>query len=285
MQHEIDELKRELRHARRRHLSPNSELSSEETDGASYRRRSRTPPSETFSYDEEYHHRRRYKSPPCRGLGNDTMNKALSQVSKSPFMRNIEGASLPRRFHQPTFTIYNGRTDPVEHVSYFNQRMAVHSKDETLMCKVFPSNLGSVAMRWFNGLRANSIDSFKKLTRAFGARFITCNRIPRPLRSLLSMSMREGETLKAYFNRYWEMFNEIDRNCDNVAISTFKAGLPAEHDLRKSLTGKPVTSVRQLMDQIDKYRRVEEDQIQGKGKAKVTPQERRDFRSDWYNNN
>ena len=50
--------------------------------------------------------------------------------------------------------------------------------------------------------RANSIDSFKKLTRAFGARFITCNRVPQPLGSLLSMSMREGETLKAYSDRY-----------------------------------------------------------------------------------
>ena len=65
-----------------------------------------------------------------------------------------------------------------------------------------------------------------------------------------------------------------------MAISTFKAGFPTEHGLKKSLTGKPVTSVRQLMDQIDKYRRVEEDQLQGKGKAKVIPRERRDFRSD-----
>ena len=81
------------------------------------------------------------------------------------------------------------------------------------------------------------------------------------------------------------MFNEIKGEHDDVAISTFKAGIPAEHDLRKSLTGKPVTSIRQLMDQIDKYRRVEEDQLQGKGKAKVIHQERWDFRSDWYNNN
>ena len=57
------------------------------------------------------------------------------------------------------------------------------------------------------------------------------------------------------------MFNEIEGNYDDVAISTFKAGLPTEHDLRKFLTGKHVTSVRQLMDQIDKYRRVEEDQL------------------------
>ena len=140
-------------------------------------------------------------------------------------------------------------------------------------------------MRWFNGLWANSIKSFKKLTRAFGARFITCSRVPRLLGSLLSISMREGETFKTYSDRYWEMFNEIKGEHDDVAISTFKTDLPTEHDLRKSLTGKPVTSVHQLMDRIDKYRRVEEDQLHGKGKAKVIPQERRDFRSDRYNSN
>ena len=181
------------------------------------------------------------------------MNKALSQVSKSPFTRNIEDAILPRRFHQPTFTLYDGRTDSIEHISYFSQKMAIYSKDKALMCKVFPSSLDLVAMRWFNDLRVNSIESFKKLTRAFGARFITCSRVPWPLGSLLSMSIREGETLKTYSERYWEIFNEIEGEHDDVAISTFKAGLPAEHDLRKSLIGKPVTSIHQLMDRIDKY--------------------------------
>ena len=38
------------------------------------------------------------------------------------------------------------------------------------------------------------------------------------------------------------------------------------------------------MDRVDKYKRIEDDQQQGKGKAKVIPQERRDFRSDRYNN-
>ena len=173
----------------------------------------------------------------------------------------------------------------MEYISHFSQKMTVHSKDEALMCKIFPSSLGPMAMRWFNGLKANSIDSFKKLTQSFGARFSTCIRVPLPLGSLLSMSMRDGETLKVYSDRYWEMFNEIDGSYDDVAISTFKAGLPAKHDLRKSLIEKPVTSVRLLMDRIDKYRRIKEDQLQGKGKAKVIPQERRDSRSDWFQNN
>ena len=39
------------------------------------------------------------------------------------------------------------------------------------------------------------------------------------------------------------------------------------------------------MDRIDEYKRVEKDQQQGKGKAKTVPQDRRDFRSDRFNNN
>ena len=81
------------------------------------------------------------------------------------------------------------------------------------------------------------------------------------------------------------MFKEIDGDFDDVAIRTFKVGLLAEHGLRKSLTGKPANSVRQFMDRIDKYEWVEEDQQQGKGKAKVIPQEMKDFRLDRYNNN
>ena len=135
-------------------------------------------------------------------------------------------------------------------------------------------------MRWFDGLKTNSISFFKKLTQSFCSRFITCSRVPQPLDSLLSMSMREGETVKAYSERYWELFNEIDDDFDEVAVKTFKVGLPSKHRLRKSLTGKLVTSLCLLMNRVDKYKRIEDDQQQGKGKAKVIPQEKRDFWSD-----
>ena len=71
--------------------------------------------------------------------------------------------------------------------------------------------------------------------------------------------MREGKSVKAYSERYWEMFNEIDDDFDEVAIKTFKLSLPAEHGLRKSLTGKPITSLCQLMDRVDKYKKIEDD--------------------------
>ena len=136
-------------------------MSSDDESNNDYRQRSRTPPGETFSHEEGHYRRLIRKSPSPRGLGNNAMSRALDQLSKSPFTRHIEGATLPRRFQQPAFTLYNGNTDLVEHVSQFNQKMAVHSKKKALMCKVFLSSLGPVAMRWFNGFKKNSVDLYK----------------------------------------------------------------------------------------------------------------------------
>ena len=86
MQREIDELKKKLRRAQRRRSSFESESSSEDIDDATYRRRSRTLPGETFSGNEEYSsYRHKNKSPTHKGLGNKAMNEALNQVAKSPF--------------------------------------------------------------------------------------------------------------------------------------------------------------------------------------------------------
>ena len=73
---------------------------------------------------------------------------------------------------------------------------------------------------------------------------MTCNRFLRPLDSLLSMIRREGETLKTYSDRYWETFNETNVEFEDVAIRTFKVGLPTEHDLRKSQTMKLAYNMR-----------------------------------------
>ena len=77
IQREIDDLKRKLRRAQQRRSPSSSDTSSNDEEDVSYRQRSRTPPSETFSYEKELCPKRRYESPSSKGLGNDAMNKAL----------------------------------------------------------------------------------------------------------------------------------------------------------------------------------------------------------------
>ena len=89
------------------------------------------------------------------------MSPPLQQISCSPFFEANEGSDMPRRFAKPIFTNYDGNFDPVEHTNYYNQSMAINSKNEALICKIFPSSLSPIAispiaMRWFDGLERHS---------------------------------------------------------------------------------------------------------------------------------
>jgi len=108
LQLEIDHLKRKLCHERRKQTPSNFDFSSDDEKDGSYRHRLRTPPNESFSYVEDYHHKRKNRNSSSKGLGNDAMSKVHNQISRSPFMRRIKGGRLPQRFTQPTFTMYNG---------------------------------------------------------------------------------------------------------------------------------------------------------------------------------
>ena len=82
---------------------------------------------------------------------------------------------MPSRFTRPLFNSYDGKMDSVKHVSHYIQMMSLHTHNDALMCKVFPSSLSPTALRWFNGLRKGSIHSFSELIQEFGVRFMTCS--------------------------------------------------------------------------------------------------------------
>ena len=89
LQREIEDLKRKLRRAQQKQTPSSSDVSSNDKGYASYRECSETPPSESYSYEDEHFHKRRRKSPYGREVGTKIMKKALSQISKSPFTQGI----------------------------------------------------------------------------------------------------------------------------------------------------------------------------------------------------
>jgi hypothetical protein len=192
-------------------------------------------------------------------IGRETVWKALHQISHSPFSKEIESARLPRNFSAPTYVMYNGKADPVGHISHYRQSMALHLGNNALMCRMFPSSLGPMSLRWFNRLPHSSIYSWNELAEAFVSRFITNSRKPKEFASLMSMRMKDSESLKNYSARYWEVYNEVDGGTEDMAMKTFKEGLHPESELRHSLSKRSARSMRDLMSRIEQYVRVEED--------------------------
>ena len=84
----------------------------------------------------------------------DLAKKSLGEESGSPFNPKIVDALPPKKFSMPKFNVYNGRTDPANHVRYYQQVMAYWIFDNVVMCKTFPTSLGDSALRWFTRLPA-----------------------------------------------------------------------------------------------------------------------------------
>ena len=59
LQREIDDLKKKLHRAQRKQTPSSSDVSSNDDGNASYRKRSETPPSESYSCEEEHSRKRR----------------------------------------------------------------------------------------------------------------------------------------------------------------------------------------------------------------------------------
>ena len=155
--------------------------------------------------------------------------------------------------------MYDDRTDPIGHINHFRQSMALHLGNDALMCQMFPSSLGPMSLRWFNRLQHSLIHSWDELAEAFVSRFITNSRKPKEFDSLMSMRMKDSESLKSYSLRYWEVYNEVDGCTEEIAIKIFKLGLDLESELRHNLSRRPAKSMRDLMSQIEQFVRVEDD--------------------------
>ena len=264
----IEELKRELRllkesdekkneqHRRRRtksHLG-SCESSHRFPNHKEHSKRSNREHQRTVSPKRRRHNH--FRAIPPRHERNSIWRQ-LQQISFSPFSAKIEQAKLPTKFTLPNLTVYNEKSNPVGHLSYYRQVIAFYSNNNALMCRVFPSSLGEVRLRWFDCLEHELIRSWREMSKAFTARFIMNTRKPKEIDTLLALTMKAEETLKSYSTRYWEVYNDIDVCDKDLAMKTFRFGLHQGSRLRQSLTKRPVANMTDLMSRLEQHIRVE----------------------------
>ena len=85
----------------------------------------------------------------------------------TPLGQHILDYDPPRGFSIPPFAMYDGSSDPYDHMLHFNQEMILNARDDRLLCKVFLVNLKGPALAWFHKLPRGSINTFAELWTAF----------------------------------------------------------------------------------------------------------------------
>ncbi|XP_028062410.1 uncharacterized protein LOC114265775 [Camellia sinensis] len=215
--------------------------------------------------------------PPPRPAIQVPLDKDLARLSATHLSLEIEATPLPVGFHQPKFTLYDGKTNPYMYVSHFRQVMAGYRQNDALMCLIFPSSLGDLGLglKWFEKLREESIKRWQQLAEAFVTRFKTNTKMPKEVDYLLSVKMEPGDSVKAYNTKYWETFNEILDCPTNLVTAQYKCGLPVRHRLRGSLTMNQATTMELLMQQINEHIRVDDDTAAATAKTNLVTTDKR----------
>ncbi|XP_074265049.1 uncharacterized protein LOC141587465 [Silene latifolia] len=201
---------------------------------------------------------------------------APESYADSSFTRDIATVALPKGFSVLTMTLFDGTTDPCDHISQFKQKMmvttATGASKEACMCKGFGSTLTGAALQWFVGLPNGTISSFADLVHAFNQQFSSSRRTPKQPSDLFNA---EKVSL---------------RGCDmSTAINAFRQGLDKESNLYKELTMYPCERFEEVQQRATAALRLEEDIQARKGitnfdkPGRRIPTEKKDEQAKPYN--
>ena len=113
----------------------------------------------------------------------------------TPLGQHILDYDPPRGFSIPPFAMYDGSSDPYDHMLHYNQAMILNARDDRLLCKVFPASLKSPALAWFHKLPRASINTFSELWAAFISQYLCSVRQKGNISSLQSILKWEYESI------------------------------------------------------------------------------------------
>ena len=74
---------------------------------------------------------------------------ATRGVNRSPFTEWIMDEPKPKDFIVPFFKQFDGKSDPVDHIFNFQQKMTLETRNEAILCKLFSITLVGPALAWF----------------------------------------------------------------------------------------------------------------------------------------
>ncbi|KAL0320223.1 UNVERIFIED_CONTAM: hypothetical protein Sradi_5283800 [Sesamum radiatum] len=115
-----------------------------------------------------------------------------------PFTESVMADQLPLNCRTPTIAKYNGTTEPIEHLSRFENTALLHRYTDGIKCRVFITTFAGAAQEWFNQLPVGVIGSFQEFRSLFLHQFTSSRKVRKTELSLFAISQGEDEPLKKY---------------------------------------------------------------------------------------
>ncbi|XP_074290388.1 uncharacterized protein LOC141617113 [Silene latifolia] len=219
------------------------------------------------------------------GVARPLEKAARYSYADSPFVDDIALVGVPKGCVPPAMTLYDGTTDPLDHVNHYKQKMmvitAIGPLKEAFMCKGFGSTLSGAALQWFVGLPNKNIANFADLVNAFNQQFASSRKPEKQTSDLYQIVQGFEESTRDYLNRFNKEKVSILR-CDiATAIQAFRRGLHQDSELYKDLTMHPCTTFEEVQSKAIAVMRLEEDSSPIRGTYNSEPVSRKALVEKW----
>ncbi|KAJ0847567.1 putative retrotransposon gag domain, aspartic peptidase domain superfamily [Helianthus annuus] len=181
----------------------------------------------------------------------------------SRFAPPICDAKVPKRFHIPTMKLYDGTTDPEEHIAQYRERMEINPIPEKLkeacLCKGFGSTLTGSALKWLLSLPPYSITSFANLVNLFNNQFSCSRKFEKLTSDLYRITQSHNESLRDYITKFSKESLDIPNLDMATAVEAFKMGLLKDSLFYDDLVMTPCRNLDEVRTRALRFIRLEDD--------------------------
>ncbi|GJZ52948.1 reverse transcriptase domain-containing protein [Tanacetum coccineum] len=187
----------------------------------------------------------------------DDLSKPFKATSKCPFTRRIINFTAPNHRMPTNVKIYDGTSDPADHISRFTEMGNSAEWPMPVWCRMFQQTLDGKARAWFDKLPSKSIDGWDDLEEKFLNRFGMLKACDKDPTEITKIVRRANETLPNFRERWVSESNAIPNVPALMRISSFMSSHKCP-ELSKRFSDKIPKTIDEMLRRVDDYVRSEE---------------------------
>nr|XP_043639245.1 uncharacterized protein LOC122610316 [Erigeron canadensis] len=149
----------------------------------------------------------------------------MIQTEPGPFVQWIEDYPLPPGGLPKGIEMYDGKSDPDNHLKHFNGMIKMQRWNVPVACHMFALTMKDVARAWVDGLPVGSVVNFEDLKRKFISHFSQQRKYQKIHLEAHNIKIREGESIRSFITRYIDETSLIKGLAKSQKISGFVHGL------------------------------------------------------------
>jgi hypothetical protein len=164
--------------------------------------------------------------------------------------QRLQSVAYPDNF-KPNIQKYDGHSNPNIWLSTYYVAVKAAGGNFDHMAAYFPLVMGDTPLLWLNNLPTGSIKSWADLSQAFTSNFQVTYNHPGNAFNLGRVTMKAGEWLRDYTNRFFENRNTCVGVRDDQVVDSYKKGL-RDRKVFEKIHESGATKVAPLMEVINK---------------------------------